>query len=221
MEIVVHDAQLADYGPQMGDMFVLAVEVIDDDGTSKMVAQHIPADTFEWRAVEYGIDPTDMDTLIEIVIHEPYINMTADDPLMIHNTDDQQAARNHHLNKIRARFTKKPKGLRGKPKLRGVVDRTRILEEADDEVDPLDFVKSKAFMRPEFIEAKKVVFDMERRGLRDRIDPRPEERALRQEQDLKRLRNRADTSKTERRHRLAADEAIVPVMLNSKKKERP
>lgn len=32
-----------------------------------------PKDIFEWRAAEYDIDPTDMDTLVDIVLSEPYL----------------------------------------------------------------------------------------------------------------------------------------------------
>jgi hypothetical protein len=33
----------------------------------------IPHSTWEWRCAEYGIDPDDMDTLLDIVLHEPWI----------------------------------------------------------------------------------------------------------------------------------------------------
>lgn len=39
----------------------------------------MPADVLDWRAAEYGIDPTDVDTLLDLVLHEPHIPMT-DDP---------------------------------------------------------------------------------------------------------------------------------------------
>lgn len=32
-----------------------------------------PKDIFEWRAAEYDIDPTDMDTLVDIVLAEPFL----------------------------------------------------------------------------------------------------------------------------------------------------
>ncbi|WP_433235560.1 hypothetical protein ACQPYK_25555 [Streptosporangium sp. CA-135522] len=33
----------------------------------------IPHSTWEWRCAEYGVDPNDMDTLLDIVLHEPWI----------------------------------------------------------------------------------------------------------------------------------------------------
>ncbi len=43
-----------------------------------------PHTTFEWRAAEYGVDPDDVDTLIDIVLHEPFIP-SMHDPLVWEN----------------------------------------------------------------------------------------------------------------------------------------
>ncbi|MFC6884678.1 MULTISPECIES: hypothetical protein [Actinomadura] len=32
-----------------------------------------PKSTLEWRAAEYGIDPDDIEALLDIVLHEPYL----------------------------------------------------------------------------------------------------------------------------------------------------
>lgn len=41
------------------------------DGTTHL---HVfPADTLTWRAAEYGIDPADTTTLLDIVLHEPHL----------------------------------------------------------------------------------------------------------------------------------------------------
>ncbi|MER6171372.1 hypothetical protein [Streptosporangium sp. NPDC001681] len=39
-----------------------------------------PHSTLEWRAAEYGIDPDDVDTLLDVILHEPYM-ASPDDPL--------------------------------------------------------------------------------------------------------------------------------------------
>ncbi|MDF5756670.1 hypothetical protein [Spongiactinospora sp. TRM90649] len=44
-----------------------------------------PHSTFEWRAAEYGIDPDDLETLLDVILHEPYIpdpsdSLAWDDP---------------------------------------------------------------------------------------------------------------------------------------------
>ncbi|MET7334383.1 hypothetical protein [Nonomuraea sp. NPDC005650] len=40
----------------------------------------IPHSTWEWRAAEYAVDPDDLDTLLDVVLHEPWIP-APDDPL--------------------------------------------------------------------------------------------------------------------------------------------
>lgn len=48
------------------------VTYLREDGTNHM---HVfPKDTLEWRAAEYEIDPTDVDTLIDVVLHEPFLD---------------------------------------------------------------------------------------------------------------------------------------------------
>lgn len=33
----------------------------------------MPKEALHWRAAEYGIDPTDVDTLMEVLLHEPFL----------------------------------------------------------------------------------------------------------------------------------------------------
>jgi hypothetical protein len=48
-----------------------------------------PKSTLDWRAAEYGIDPSDTATLLDIVLHEPFVP-NPDDPVT--GTDDPAAA---------------------------------------------------------------------------------------------------------------------------------
>lgn len=45
-----------------------------DDGTTVPLIHLMPLDTLEWRAAEYGIDPADTATLLDIVLAEPYLS---------------------------------------------------------------------------------------------------------------------------------------------------
>lgn len=45
-----------------------------EDGTELPTMHVLPVDALEWRAAEYGIDPTDLDTLVDIVLAEPFLN---------------------------------------------------------------------------------------------------------------------------------------------------
>ncbi|MFF0055688.1 hypothetical protein ACFYRI_14985 [Streptomyces microflavus] len=85
-----------------------------------------PQETLAWRAAEYGIDPTDTDTLLDIILHEPFLpdlstpeaaaadpaartglNVTTlntkgakVEPVQLHNAPTTKAARDAHLLRI-------------------------------------------------------------------------------------------------------------------------
>jgi hypothetical protein len=67
-----------------------------------------PLEALEWRAAEYGIDPTDADTLLDVVLHEEYA-----EPSTLAEDPDTDTARERHLARIAevkktARFVEKP-----------------------------------------------------------------------------------------------------------------
>jgi hypothetical protein len=64
-----------------------------------------PPETLAWRAAEYGIDPTDTATLLEIVLHEPHVNLQHTDPTFLYNID-QDTARKAHLERVGASPTR-------------------------------------------------------------------------------------------------------------------
>lgn len=77
-------------------------------------AKHLhlmPGATLEWRAAEYGVDPKDVDTLLEIVLHEPHMQ-TVDNPQHgpryadsgpdLWTADSTDAARTAHLARVQA-----------------------------------------------------------------------------------------------------------------------
>lgn len=69
-----------------------------DDGTSTRHVHLFPLDTLEWRAAEYGVDPADTATLLDIVLAEPFL--TPDDWAaghQLHDAPDIDTARRDHL----------------------------------------------------------------------------------------------------------------------------
>lgn len=69
-----------------------------DDGTSQDSCHIFPLDTMEWRAAEYSIDPSDVDTLLDIVLAEPYL--TSEDwatGYQLHDAPDIATARTDHI----------------------------------------------------------------------------------------------------------------------------
>jgi len=94
------------------------IPVTFTDDTGQVVRREldvIPEDTLEWRAAEYGIDPADTATLMDIVIAEAH--MTPEDweqGTHLHSAPDIDTARADHLArcarvKLRHRFSTRKK----------------------------------------------------------------------------------------------------------------
>lgn len=89
--------------------YIFAAEVYIDgqlrkaaDGTPALHGISFPPEALGCRAVEYGIDPTDSHSLLDIVLHEPYLS--ADEHGPDHEdflyATDQKSARVAYLSKI-------------------------------------------------------------------------------------------------------------------------
>lgn len=129
------------------------ISLLKPDGT--IHAHLMPTVALEWRAAEYGIDPADVDTLLSVVLHEPWMPLTddgtgphyADDGPDLWQADNTDTARTAHLarvqacpvridvagvkalNPIRAAHHPNPDRLRG---MREAVDTTRWMTKYGD-----------------------------------------------------------------------------------------
>lgn len=94
MDIVVHHAELVEQG---GDtrFWMVTTEV-----GGELIPHAFPEDTLEWRAAEYGIDPADMETLLEVVLYEPHLTHDPYDPDLLDVAETVDKARTHHLARI-------------------------------------------------------------------------------------------------------------------------
>jgi hypothetical protein len=85
------------------DLWVLHIQ--REDGAKGV--HMMPKFILDLRAAEYGVDPTDVDTLISMVVHEPYMPVeeaTAENPTPIAHllqVDSTVAAREAHLARIK------------------------------------------------------------------------------------------------------------------------
>jgi len=118
--------------------------LVFSDGTT-MPGKHVfPADTLEWRAAEYEIDPSDLDTLLDIVLWEPFLGEDNERPdLSLYEAPTIEAARARHLERIQKRKGKSTKRRAG-------VDTVR------------EELKQMAFMHPEALDLKKQLRDQSR-----------------------------------------------------------
>jgi hypothetical protein len=94
--------------------WVVQREFVRDDGTVEPGCHVIMKDALEWRAAEYGVDPFDVETLMDIVLAEPYL--TPEDwstGYRLHDAPDVATARQDHIArcarvKLRHRISTRP-----------------------------------------------------------------------------------------------------------------
>lgn len=79
---------------------VWMVDTSIDGGPIPTHSFGFPHSILTWRVAEYGIDPSDFDTLLDVVLHEPHMTHTHLDPTFLYNTD-QDTARAAHLERVR------------------------------------------------------------------------------------------------------------------------
>lgn len=73
---------------------VLIRNAAGSDGVTHIFPKH----TLDWRAAEYGIDPADVDTLLDVILHEPHMP-EADGP-DLWTADNTGHARVAHLARV-------------------------------------------------------------------------------------------------------------------------
>jgi hypothetical protein len=148
---------------QQDDIWRVAIAVIDGDTTVRYL-HTFPTDTMEWRAAEYGIDPSDRATLLDIVLLEPHLSEEERATgHQLHDAPDIPTARRDHL--ARCARAKLRTGLSTKG-------------------SPLDRVRSESVMHDEVIAVKAELVAqarVERRRMATRMAPPVESGAERAE----------------------------------------
>jgi hypothetical protein len=116
----------------------IALTITADDGTSTRLLHLLPLDAMEWRAAEYGIDPADTATLLDIVIAEPHL--TREDwasGTTLHDAPDIDTARRDHLARcavVKLRHRLSTRGMTSplaKVRLGSLMDRDTIAVKAE------------------------------------------------------------------------------------------
>jgi hypothetical protein len=152
MDIRVHHADLVDVS---GTQTWAVLTEIDRGNGPEMVGHIFPADTLEWRAAEYGIDPADRATLLEVVLYEPYLPDVASEDHPLFASDTVAGARAAHLARIASvKAGGKARGLTGRSTQRAVdVTKHRVLLDSGVE-DPLAVIGRESPIDPEFLAVK-------------------------------------------------------------------
>jgi hypothetical protein len=77
--------------------------VVEYERDGQRCAHLFPVDTLEWRAAEYGFDPQDRALLLEVVLHEPFMeDNDHDNTRHLFNAGSIAEARHHHLDRVKA-----------------------------------------------------------------------------------------------------------------------
>lgn len=127
-------------------------ETPEEVGYVEQSGHCFPKDIFEWRAAEYDIDPSDMDTLLDIVLAEPFLT-EADysEGETLRDAPTLEEARQAHV----ARCSQGK--LRGRVTTRGKISQPGGL---------LYRIKTESFMDPEALSLKREFVDRERNAYR-------------------------------------------------------
>ncbi len=116
--------------------------------SSGLQREHLfPKNALEWRAAEYGVDPTDIDTLLTMILHEPHLEQTVPGFVNAGETNiwlaaNATEARESHLKKIRDNPVNIPvKGNKLLDTIRGIqLDKAKVLAKMEL-VDTLKWAK--------------------------------------------------------------------------------
>lgn len=161
MDIEVVDAQLTVEGAQR--WWNLLLEVTPDGGQPYQWSHKFPEDIFEWRVAEYGFDPADRDTLLEVVLYEPYMDhpetgVPVDPEKRHHTAATRQEAREHHLERLAQRKGKgRVRGRRGRAQ--GVNAQPSPVAVASEADDPTDVIKREMPLSHPHIAVKREAVD--------------------------------------------------------------
>lgn len=145
--------------------YEVAKRITNDDGTQRMELQIFAPETLEWRAGEYGIDPTDVDTLVDIVLYENHMEV----PRPLWNAPDRATARAQLLSGLqstKASTQKKSVAALTKANRRNALSAAGVDQVYVDaaEQDPIEFIKQTCRIDPEVVLVIRDHIDKVRRG---------------------------------------------------------
>lgn len=98
---IVNVRNLTEEGNIVSHQPVWAVEMSLDGGKTQTHAHIFPHELLSWRIAEYGIDPNDFDTLMDIAMHEPFMAIVETNPDFVYHVDEK-TAREGHLARVAA-----------------------------------------------------------------------------------------------------------------------
>lgn len=84
--------------PSTGEMGWMVVSTFEVDGQTKRIPHWIPDTAFVARPLEYGFDPDDYDTLLDVILNEPFTVVPREEEhLTIYGSADEEPTRKAHV----------------------------------------------------------------------------------------------------------------------------
>lgn len=108
--------RVADVQEYQGTHIMVALDVTDEEGNATKVAHLIPKDAAEWRIAEYGLDPEDGDTVLDVLLFEGQAQADVPEDYRLHRAATVREAREALLGAVQAH---KATNEAGRPALRG------------------------------------------------------------------------------------------------------
>lgn len=160
MDIKITDAVLHGL-PDAPNVWVLGTEITHDDGTVQPMAYLMPEDIFESRAAEHGIDPTDKDQLIEMVLFEQHLGIKPFDPA----PDTQTLMKKIKQRKNGGEISSRNRADHEAPVATATGPQVLLIDAKHDPENPLGVLKREMLLDPDMIEVKRRIHRDHRRGV--------------------------------------------------------
>lgn len=215
MQITIDHADLIEHS-NGGRLWMLGL-LVENGEQSKRILHAMPEETLENIAVEYGLDPDDFDTLLDVVLYLPYVAdpITHDHPKAPHLVGDVAEAREHLLAQVQAaKGAGRLKGQRGRSVIGAAGPRMASMVVLDSGAeDPIEVLRREIPRSAEHIEIKREAYQR----TRQRVGQERAAKAVAKQAAS--ATGRAREAPKEMRARLVAEGVLQPDEIKQKKDE--
>lgn len=158
----------------MGGTFRAAQEMAQPDGSTRLVQYVMPVDVLEWRAAEYGIDPKEVDLLMDLVLYEPLVPpVEGETTPPLFTASSVEEAREIHVGRVMAvkqKLRPVPNAWKSNPQRVNRFNQAGVDQSWIDAIttDALEHIRTGHLMNEEVVAEKAALISHARRNIRSR-----------------------------------------------------